>query len=441
MIRLAPINHRASRCIRLCGVAATLAFVLSFFIGAISCAASPADNRPKVRANTPFINRPKVRAITAFISLDSARYETQISETMTALKKIKAAYEKAGFEVQTLRITTQPFPEYTRSLSDAQALDFLKKYDALAAKDGFDASIGAAMLHEGDNPHEARLLGQIIASTKILEGNIVIAADDGIHWDAIPAAASLIHYLGANSAGGLGNFRFAAIAMVPPNTPFYPASYQMNGDHTFAVGLQSANVIAAALASTRDPQKAQLAIENSLGRWAREIEAIGKRAGEETGWKYSGIDLSPAPLKEVSIGTAIENFTREPMGSSGTLATVALITGALKKIPVMRTGYSGLMLPVLEDSIIAQRWSEGRLSMDSLLLFSSVCGTGLDVIPMPGDTTEAQIEPILKDVASLAYKWHKPLSARLLPVAGKKAGEQTEFQDPFMVNAKIQSVP
>jgi hypothetical protein len=56
---------------------------------------------------------------------------------------------------------------------------------------------------------------------------------------------------------------------------------------------------------------------------------------------------------------------------------------------------------------------------------------------MAGDTTEAQIEPILEDVASLAYKWHKPLAARLLPVKGKKAGEQTEFQDPFLVNAKI----
>ncbi|MFZ0212711.1 MAG: DUF711 family protein [Candidatus Acidiferrales bacterium] len=397
-------------------------------MGATSRAASPADNRPKVRA------------ITAFISLEPAHYETQIAETLAALKKIKAAYEKAGFEVQTMRITTQPFPEYTRNLSDSQALDFFKKYDDLAAKDGFDAAIGPAMLHKGDNPREARLLGQIIASTKILEGSIVIASDDGIHWDAIPAAASVIHFLGASSANGLGNFRFAAIAMVPANTPFYPASYQMNGNHTFAIGLESANVVAAALASTRDPQKAQLAIENSLGRWAREIEAIGKHAGEETGWKYAGIDLSPAPLKDISIGAAIENFTGEPMGSSGTLAAVAIITRALKNIPVTRTGYSGLMLPVLEDSVIARRWSEGRLSLDSLLLFSSVCGTGLDVIPMPGDTTEARIEPILKDVASLAYKWHKPLSARLLPVAGKKAGEQTEFQDPLMVNATIQAV-
>src|SRR5487761_826558 len=225
-------------------------------------------------------DRPQVRTVPAFIALDPAHYQAQIAETLASLKKIKAAYEKAGFEVQTLRITTQPFPEYTRNLSNEQALAFFQKYDALAAKDGFDASIGAAMLRAGDSPREARLLARVIASTKILEGSVVIAADDGIHWDAIPAAASVIHYLADNSPNSLGNFRFAAIAMVPPNTPSYPASYQMNGNHTFAVGLESANVVAAALASTSDPQKAQKAIEDSLGKWAQEIEAIGKRAAQ-----------------------------------------------------------------------------------------------------------------------------------------------------------------
>lgn len=417
----------------LCACVCVLATALVFGFSSASLAASPNDNRPKVRA------------ITAFIALDRARYQTQIAETLAALKKIKAAYEKAGFEVQTLRITTQPFPEYTRNLSDEQALAFFKKYDSLADKDGFDAAIGPAIdsttgrgnVHAGDDSHEALLLAKIIASTKILEGSVVIADDNGIHWDAIPRAAAVIHYLADNSPNGLGNFRFAAIAMVPPNTPFYPASYQVNGNRTFAVGLQSANVVATALASTTDPQKAQKAIEDSLGKWAQEIEAVSKRAAQETGWKYTGIDLSPAPLKDISIGGAIENFTHQPLGSNGTLAAIAIITRALKNIRVTHTGYSGVMLPVLEDSVIARRWSEGRLSLNSLLLGSSVCATGLDVIPMPGDTTEAQIEPILADVASLAYKWHKPLAARLLPVKGKKAGQQTEFQDPFLVNAKI----
>src|SRR5487761_1060343 len=150
------------------------------------------------RPVAPNDNRPKVRAITAFIALDRTRYQTQIAETLAALKKIKAAYEKAGFEVQTLRITTQPFPEYTRNLSDEQALAFFKKYDALAEKDGFDAAIGPTIdsatgprsARSRDDAHEALLLAKIIASTKILEGSVVIADDNGIHWHAIPSAAA-----------------------------------------------------------------------------------------------------------------------------------------------------------------------------------------------------------------------------------------------------------
>ena len=79
--------------------------------------------------------------------------------------------------------------------------------------------------------------------------------------------------------------------------------------------------------------------------------------------------------------------------------------------------------------------------MDALLSYSAVCGTGLDTIPLPGDVSTEQIARILGDVASLAFKWHKPLSARLLPAPGRKAGEMTELDDPFLVNAKIQPLP
>ena len=409
---------------------AMLAFSAALILGIV----------PRVRAQSSDMERPKIRALTAFINLDPAHYEDQVAATLAALQKIKATFGKSGFEVQTLRLTTQPFPTYTRKLSEDQALEFFKDLDRLVTKDTLDASIGPAMMHVGDDPREARLLARILASTQTLEGTIVIASDDGIHFDGIRETASLIHYVAENTPNSLGNFRFAAIAMVPPGAPFYPASYHLDSDHTFAIGLQSANVVAAAMATTRDPAQAQGNIETSLGKWATELESIGRQAGQESGWKFTGIDLSPAPLGEISIGRAIEGFTHEPLGSSGTLAAVAIITRALANIHVKRVGYSGLMLPVLEDSVIAKRWSEDRLSLNSLLLFSSVCGTGIDVAPLPGDTSQEQLEAVLRDVASLAYKWHKPLSARLLPVKGKKAGDRTDFQDPFLVNATIQAV-
>jgi hypothetical protein len=390
----------------------------------------------------PGTEKPKIRAITALIRLDRARYKAQVAETLVFLRRAKAEFEAAGFEVQTIRITTQPFPEYIRDLSPAEALQFFRDYNALAVKEGFDASIGPAILERQDDPRQAELLAKIIAATTTLEGSVVIADDDGVNWTAVRAAASVIEYLAAHTTHSQGNFNFAATALVPAGTPFYPASYYAGVGNQFAIGLQSANVIAEALGSAHgDPDAAERAIKESLGGWVTGIETIGRRLADATGWIYGGIDLSPAPLKDVSIGGAIERFTGARIGSSGTLTAAAAITRALRAIPVAKVGYSGLMMPVLEDSVLSRRWSEGALSVDALLAYSSVCGTGLDVVPLPGDISRGQLERILGDVATLAVKLHKPLSARLLPVAGKKPGERTEFDDPFLVNAILQPLP
>jgi uncharacterized protein (UPF0210 family) len=386
-------------------------------------------------------SKPKIRAITAFVRIDRAHYKEQIQDTLSFLRQAKAAFEKSGYEVQTIRITTQPFPEYTRGLSEEETLAFFHEYDALAVKEGFDASIGPAMMKDTDDPREAELLAKILANAKTLDGSVFIGGEDGIHWKSIRAAAGVMKYLETHSLHSQANFSFSTSSFVPDGTPFYPASYLVSEGKQFAIGLQSANVVADAFASTKSPDAAEERLKSSLTVYAQQVEKTAKEISQSTGWKYGGIDLSPAPLKEISIGGAIENFLGAPVGMSGTMTAAALITRALKAIPVKQAGYSGLMLPILEDSVLSKRWSEGRLSIDALLSYSAVCGTGLDVIPLPGDISNEQLEKILGDVASLSVKWHKPLSARLLPVAGKKAGDQTEFEDPFLVNAKIQPLP
>lgn len=54
---------------------------------------------------------------------------------------------------------------------------------------------------------------------------------------------------------------------------------------------------------------------------------------------------------------------------------------------------------------------------------------------------QEQIARVLGDVASLAWKWHKPLSARLLPVKGKKAGDSTEFHLEYLFNTTLHGFP
>ena len=382
---------------------------------------------------------PKIRAITAFINLDRVRYKEQVADALKMLRRAQTTFESRGYQVQTIRIATQPFPEYTKGLTKEQTIAFFKEYDALAVREKFAASIGPAMLNADDSAAQGELLGEILFNTKSLNATLVVAGEDGVRWSAVGAAARVMKKL-EETEHSQGNFRFAAIAMVPPLTPFFPAAYHTGFGHQFAIALESANIVAAAFKDAHDLGMARQRLIDSLAAAAFDVEHQAGRVDQETGWAYMGIDLSPAPSGDVSIGAAIENLTTQPVGMSGTLTAAATITAAVKDVKVKQTGYTGLMLPILEDTRLAQRWSEGHLSIDALLSYSAVCGTGLDTIPLPGDITAEQLALIIGDMASLAVKWHKPLSARLLPVLGKGWGEMTEFNDPFLVNAKLQSL-
>jgi hypothetical protein len=393
--------------------------------------------------------KPKVRAVTAFVRLDRVQYRTQVQEALAFLRTAKHTYEQAGYEVQSIRITSQPFPDYTQGLSTEQALAFFRDYEQLALKEEFLAAIGPAGI-QGEVPDSIELLREIQRTTAAFDSSLVVATEEGVDWNAVRTAARLIKYWTDHSPGGLANFRFAATALVPPYTPFYPGSTHVGPGRRFALALESANVVRDAVSqlppgegrvSPKTPAEAAHELASALGRHASAIEKIARQMEADRGWTYEGIDLSPAPLKEVSIGRAVEAFTGEEFGSSGTLTAAALITDALRSIPVKRAGYSGLMVPVLEDEVLAARWSQGTLNLDALLAYSAVCGTGLDTVPLPGDVSVEQLERIIGDMASLAVKLRKPLSARLMPVAGKKAGERTEFNDPFLVNTTLQPLP
>jgi uncharacterized protein (UPF0210 family) len=155
--------------------------------------------------------------------------------------------------------------------------------------------------------------------------------------------------------------------------------------------------------------------------------------------RFRGIDASLAPsLKEdESIAFAYEKILPGRFGDPGTLAISSVITRVLKSLSVKTCGYSGLMLPVCEDFGLARRAGERTFNLANLLLYSAVCGCGLDVVPLPGDITVDKIEGILLEVATLATTLNKPLSARLLPAPGKKAGEMTSFNSPYLVNCRV----
>src|SRR5438552_10970272 len=372
-------------------------------------------------------HKPRIRTITAFVRIVPTQYRQQIEEAVTVLRQAKAAFEKGGYEVQTIRITTQPFTQYIGDRSTTEALGLFKSLDDLSKKDSFMLNIGPLTLSDSSDVWKVELLSQILANTKA-NASIVVAGEDGVHWNAIRAAAQVMKYVENHSLNGANNFDFAAVAMVPPNVPFFPASNHDGVGHQFWVGCEAGAFVGDVLAgANRDMRVARELLSREFDQQARVVDGIATQVEKDSGWSYMGLDPTPAPNTDSSIGAAIETLTGTKFGSSGTLSDAAVITEAERSISVRRTGYSGLMLPVLEDPVLSQRWSEGTFDLDSLLAYSSACGTGLDAIPLPGDISQQQLERIIGDVASLAFKWHKPLTARLIPAPGKKAGDRTDF--------------
>lgn len=387
-------------------------------------------------------SRPRIRAVTVFIDVDSSNYAAKIEDAQKFLAVAKAAFNRAGFEGAGGRITTQPFPVYTHGLKREDALGLIRKMREAASKGSSALDIGPAMMHDNDDTGPVALLTDILSANLGVNANLVVADEQGIHWRGVNEAAKLIKTVSQRSPHGDGNFSFGAIAMVKPYGPYYPGSYHLGPGHAFAVAMEGASVVADVFAHYHDPVEAERQLSKVFGQYTKQAEAVALQLALSTKWTYEGIDATPAPLGDRSIAEAIEAFTGAPFGSNGTLTASRIITRAVQSTTVKRTGYSGLMIPVLEDNLMARRWAEGTFNLDSMLAYSAVCAAGLDTVPLPGDATEQQIASILGDLASLAYKWDKPLAARLLPAPGKKPGERTEFtESDFLKNTLVQPLP
>ncbi|HUL34112.1 MAG TPA: DUF711 family protein [Candidatus Eisenbacteria bacterium] len=408
---------------------------------ALLLAASCLRAQAPAQQSSPAASKPHVRAITAFINLDRTQYQLQIAETVKFLRYAETVFESRGYTVDTLRIVTQPFPEYTKGLTTDEAVRLFKDLDGLAAQNKLMLAIGPAYLSGDDGDAQADLLASVLQNTKNVFGTVAVTNDHGINWSAVHSAARVMKKLSQSTQHSEGNFRFAANANVPAYAAFFPGAYHTGSGHQFAIGLASAGLVAEAAQDAPDPAALHRRLIDAFFNAAFDVQDLAQRVDREQGWTYMGQDLSPAPSREASIAAGIEAISKQPFGASGTMTAVGAITSALKEVGARRTGYSGVMLPVLEDPRLTDRWNQGLLSLDALLSYSAVCATGLDTIPLPGDTSEADLAGIIGDVATLSVKWNKPLSARLLPVAGKRPGDMTEFTDPNLVNGLIRPLP
>ena len=379
-----------------------------------------------------------IRTITCFLDPGFPVDAERLSSMAETLAKMKSALEAASYTVQTVRLASVPFPSLLGA-DASQAVRFALELEALCFAAHIDyVTLGPVRLQ--DAPDFCRVIPEIIGATENVFASAIIADPAaGVSLPAVRLAADIIHRCATVTPDGFGNLRFAALANVPPGTPFFPAAYAGDGAPAFAIGVEAAPLAVSAFAEASSLAEARARLISDIELQAEAISGVVKKFTGWRGLKFGGLDFSLAPYPEEarSVGTALARLSGSRVGEHGTLTAAAFLADTLDRAKFKRVGFSGLFLPVLEDGVLARRAAEGVLTVSDLLLYCSVCGTGLDTLPLPGDTSPEALAAILADVGALALRLNKPLTARLMPIPGKQAGDEVKFDFQYFAPSRV----
>ncbi len=382
-----------------------------------------------------------IRSITYFDNPQAPFQETVLERAEQFISRARPAFESAGYEVQTARFATPPFPTFLDTVDEGHLIPYAQSLEAAFIQRGFDyIALGPAL---PSYPESYSPIPDVIRETEnvFLSGSLT-DPEKGVSLAAVRACGAVIHALAPLDPNGFANLYFTALGNVPPGVPFFPAAYHQPGPPVFSLAIEGADLALEAFRDAEDLKEAREHLIHSLESHSERLTAVA--AGLESDFKvdFQGLDFSLAPFPEEgrSLGKALEHLGIKALGNHGSLAAAAFLTDSIDRARFPHTGFSGLMLPVLEDNVLAARAGEGSLTVKDLLLYSAVCGTGLDTIPLPGDLTPEDISAVLLDIAALSLRLDKPLTARLMPIPGKKAGESTTFDFSYFANSRAMTL-
>lgn len=386
----------------------------------------------------------KIRSVTAFVNLSLTEPELGLAQAANFLHNAVPVFEKAGFAVQTRRVASQPFPRILAPIGPQAAVPYATRVAELAQSYGIDY-VALGPVHTSDDPEYLDAIPAMIAATDSLF--FAVTLGDPVHGVDLALArrtAAVIQRVSQLSDDGLRNLHLAAITNCGPGAPFFPAAYHADGEPmSFALAIQAADLAVQAFAEAESLVDAEDRLVQLVMAAAGGLTAVSEALAADFDIVPGGIDFSLAPFPEdaISLGGAMERLGMT-LGGSGGAAAAAVIMSALDRVPFKRAGFNGLMLPVLEDSVLARRAASGQLSTTDLLLYSAICGTGLDTIPLPGDTPVEALAGLLLDVAALALRLDKPLTARLMPLPGKIAGDPTGLEHfEYFAPGRVMAAP
>lgn len=280
--------------------------------------------------------------------------------------------------------------------------------------------------------------------------NLITATDSTISMSGARSASRFVLNLARRSSNGIDNFRVGISAACTAGTPFFPFARHDGGELNFSIAMETAS-IAIELATTARAEGWSLKFFQSslidrLVISMRRIEQFGLELEHKTGIKYIGLDASLAPFPDgsTSIAHVIELMGPTPIGCYGTVFMTSVLTDAIKHAAhlgnIKLVGFNGVMFSVLEDNGLTNANNFRALSIDKLALYSTVCGCGIDMVPVPSTMFQEDIAALILDISALAIRLKKPLGVRLLPIPNKIANEYTQLNLDFLCDSRVMDI-
>ncbi len=383
----------------------------------------------------------KIRSITGFIDPGWPIEPERIANVSNCLKNVRDGLNETGYDVQTLRLATPPPSEMTTIVRTNERPDFARQLEAECFVHGIDYAAMGPVLAGDIEGFEA--IPEVLRRTESVFTSALFAdIESGLSLSMAHGCAEVIQLASTISSDGFANLRFAALANVPSGSPFFPAAYHRGGPPSLAIATEAADLAVTALRDNTSAQAASRVLIEAIEGHAAVLSRISQPIAVQHDVRYWGIDFSFAPFPEElrSIGAAMQAFGVPSIGQLGSAAAASFLAYSLDKAEFQRVGFCGLFFPVLEDFVLAKDAAEGYLTIKDLLLYATICGTGLDTVPLPGDISQDALYALLLDLGALALRHDKPLTARLMPIPGKQAGDPVHFDFPYFADSKVLQV-
>lgn len=394
-----------------------------------------------------------IRTVTLHISLfdcisDSAeRTAENIRRKLSPLAaKLVATAEdiqaKYGIPIVNKRLSVSPV-SLIGAASGGYAL-IAKAMDEAAKSNGIDFIGGyTALVQKSMTPKEREFLltvPEVLASTERVCASVNVGSTRaGINMDAVALMGEVVKKTAELTAdrGSIGCAKLVVFANAVEDNPFMAGSFNgvSEGDSVVNVGISGPGVVKAALENIRGKSCDVLSetIKDTAFKITRMGELVGREAASAIGAEFGIVDLSlaPTPVRNDSVGEVLEAMGLSVVGAHGTTACLAMLNDAVKKGGTMASshvgGLSGAFIPVSEDIGMIEAVRKGALSIEKLEAMTSVCSVGLDMIAVPGDTAADTISAIIADEAAIGVINGKTTAVRVIPVVGKKEGDEVEF--------------